>query len=626
MDEKTVMAALNGDSAAFEELYKRTYPRAHAIALGVVKDEFEAFDIVQEAYVTLLEKGSTLEDPQKLESWFVRIVRNTAIDFVRRKKPTLFTDMEGDEGSDTAFEDTLTSQYDSFDPEKVADYAETKRIMQELIDQLPEKQRICVMLRWKEDKKISEIAAITGYSEATVKSCLRYGHEKLAKGVKDLEKKGTKLYGIAPLALIPFLRWMLGGQAPAQAVTATASAGVATTVAVGGAAAAGGSAAAATGISFAVKLAAGVLAAVLAVGGTLGIVQLAKSDEAPQTQPETTLASQATPAERPDVYTTTFGDTIVLTPQPITEFEGEAPDEPSRVLDVSKNIILETGAAYVAQDSPQHCIGTVPVTRVVIPEALPNANPAYWFSGLADVVSVEGLENIDTATAYSLDYMFYNCKSLQRVEGIAHWDVTNVTTVNYTFCGCESLVYVEDLSSWRPNMMLQMQSMFEGCRMLGSVSGFASWDLSQTTDMCHMFRSCSALTYVGGLENLGNAYGAMHICMLQGTAVSPLPLWYIEYETGGVDRPEGDLRDPGCFTDESLRILHQAYPQMPALEGYPWPEPVAEPTEPENIGATDNPTGYDPEEATEPTEFVGMYDPDEEQTEDIFIGMYPADE
>lgn len=152
-----------------------------------------------------------------------------------------------------------------------------------------------------------------------------------------------------------------------------------------------------------------------------------------------------------------------------------------------------------------------------------------------------------------------------------------------------------------------------------------------------MFRGCVSLVYVDGLEALGAAVRATRICMLERTAISPLPLWYIEYELCGVDRPAEEYRDVGCFTEESLRIFYQAYPDYPPIEGYPIPE--AQPTEPENIGATDTPTGADPEAVTEPdgweptepttepTEFVGMYKPDEEQPpEDFFIGMADPDE
>ena len=60
-----------------------------------------------------------------------------------------------------------------------------------------------------QEMPVKDIAAALGASESAVKSRLLYGRRKIEAQVRDLEKKGTKLYGLAP---IPFLLWLLGVQ------------------------------------------------------------------------------------------------------------------------------------------------------------------------------------------------------------------------------------------------------------------------------------------------------------------------------------------------------------------------------------------------------------------------------
>ena len=146
---------------------------------------------------------------------------------------------------------------------------------------------------------MKDIAAALGASESAVKSRLLYGRRKIEAQVRDLEKKGTKLYGLAP---IPFLLWLLGvqdaqaaqlpngqifqnvlasaGQAGA-AGTGTASAAGAGAASKGGAAAAVGTKAAAGGLG-AAKLGLIAVAAVAVIGaGVYGVSRLSQPAAGP---------------------------------------------------------------------------------------------------------------------------------------------------------------------------------------------------------------------------------------------------------------------------------------------------------------------------------------------------------
>jgi hypothetical protein len=111
--------------------------------------------------------------------------------------------------SDVEFEDVLENENREFMPEESADYSATKKIMQGILNQLSEEQRLCVLMYYYEELSISEIADALDCSTGTVKSRLNYARKYIKNEVENLEKKGTKLYSIAPL---PFLVWMLRSQ------------------------------------------------------------------------------------------------------------------------------------------------------------------------------------------------------------------------------------------------------------------------------------------------------------------------------------------------------------------------------------------------------------------------------
>jgi RNA polymerase sigma-70 factor (ECF subfamily) len=77
-DAALVGRALEGDTAAFEELVRRYTRAAFAVALGVVKEPSDAEDVCQDAFVRALERLEDCRDPARFGAWFLRIVRNRA--------------------------------------------------------------------------------------------------------------------------------------------------------------------------------------------------------------------------------------------------------------------------------------------------------------------------------------------------------------------------------------------------------------------------------------------------------------------------------------------------------------------------------------------------------------------
>lgn len=270
---EAVQKAMKGDQEAYTYLYEKTYTKCFYLARKFLNSEHTAQDIVQDAYVKAFKSLDTLEDPEKFPSWIGTIVSNLAKNELKRRKVTLFSETENEDGQDIS--DTFVDDRVSVQPEIVMDQNETTRLMKEIIDTLTDEQRICVTMFYMEQMSVKEMASVLEVSENTVKSRLNYGRQKIKDKVLDLEKKGTKLYGLAP---IPFFLLLLKEDVKAAQATpipsmsaAVSSATKAVTAAAGtGSTVAGttvATVAAGAGKGIATKVIAGIVAGTLVVGG-----------------------------------------------------------------------------------------------------------------------------------------------------------------------------------------------------------------------------------------------------------------------------------------------------------------------------------------------------------------------
>ncbi len=264
-----------GDQQAIAQLYEQTSRRAYYLAKQLVKDEDQAQDIVQDAYVKVFTNLPLLEQVENFQGWLNTIVVNKSKDYLKKKKPMLFSQMvsEEDEGSELDFED----EGGYFSPDQKVDYAETKRLIQGMIDRLPQEQRMAIVLFYLEEMPVKQIARVMECSEGTVKSRLNYGRKAIKAQVLELEKKGTKLYCVP---FIPFLYWLfrqqvlstvvpgaVGKAAVAAGMAAAGKAGAASGGAAGAASRSAAAGAAVAGKTISAKAAAVIAAACIGAGG-----------------------------------------------------------------------------------------------------------------------------------------------------------------------------------------------------------------------------------------------------------------------------------------------------------------------------------------------------------------------
>ena len=202
-----VSAAMSGNNDGFTYLYNSTYNRNYYTAVKYMKNEDAAADVVQEAYMRAFQNLSMLQDANKFAGWLSMIVANTARNHLKKNNPVLFSEMDIDNGEDSTieFEDTIVDESTDFRPEEHYSKVEISELVDELLNALPEEQKICMILYYLEGLSVEEIAASLECSKNTVTSRLNYGRKKIKARGEELEKRGYKLYSVSPVILLALL-------------------------------------------------------------------------------------------------------------------------------------------------------------------------------------------------------------------------------------------------------------------------------------------------------------------------------------------------------------------------------------------------------------------------------------
>ena len=201
--EEFVRKARAGDKDAFGVLYNKTYNQVFYTVKSMIKDDDAVNDILQDSYVKAFMHMDSFKGDDKFLPWIKQIAANTARDWLKKKKPMLFTDLNDDD-DDMAFEEQIEDEREENIPEKLIEQKETIRLVREIVDSLPDDQRAVIGMYYYENKSVNDIASAMGASQSAIKSRLKYGRDKIKAKVEELESRGTRLYGLAP-----FTFWLL---------------------------------------------------------------------------------------------------------------------------------------------------------------------------------------------------------------------------------------------------------------------------------------------------------------------------------------------------------------------------------------------------------------------------------
>ena len=186
-DRGLIARAQAGDTVAFRSLVERHQRRAFAIALALVRDENDARELVQDAFLRVYKGLNSFQGGSSFFTWLYRIITNLSIDLIRKPGRQLVeideSRFESDEGVEAEF--PLLSRVDGSDPADVVRRREIAARLQVALDALPPYHRGVIVMREIEGLSYEEMAQAMGVSKGTIMSRLFHARQKLQKALAD---------------------------------------------------------------------------------------------------------------------------------------------------------------------------------------------------------------------------------------------------------------------------------------------------------------------------------------------------------------------------------------------------------------------------------------------------------
>jgi len=196
-EKKIIEKVLGGDANAFEELVLKYEKTVYNLALRMVGDRDDAFDMTQEAFIKAYGSLSSFRGDSKFSVWIYRIATNVCLDFLRSKsrKQQVSLTVSDDDDED--------AQLDIPDPSSTPEQQLIKKISMQSVEEglktLPDKQRQILVMRELGGMSYAEIGKVLSLEEGTVKSRIFRARKRLCTFLLDsgnipdsLASKGMK--------------------------------------------------------------------------------------------------------------------------------------------------------------------------------------------------------------------------------------------------------------------------------------------------------------------------------------------------------------------------------------------------------------------------------------------------
>jgi RNA polymerase sigma-70 factor, ECF subfamily len=181
-EAELVARALARDEAAVRAIIKANNRRLYRLARGILRNDGEAEDVVQEAYVRAFTHLDHFRGDSSLATWLSRIVMNEALGRLRRQRPSV--------DFATLPQGALEAQIIQFplaapsDPEKTMAQREIHAVVEHAIDDLPEPFRLVFITRVVEGMNVEETAELLDLKPETVKTRLHRARAMLRESVE----------------------------------------------------------------------------------------------------------------------------------------------------------------------------------------------------------------------------------------------------------------------------------------------------------------------------------------------------------------------------------------------------------------------------------------------------------
>jgi RNA polymerase sigma-70 factor, ECF subfamily len=189
-DEQLVKAAKDGDMAAFEELVARHRDKIYARAFSMMRNEDEALDLSQEAWVKSWQRLKQFQGDSSFGTWMTRIVINLCLDQLRKRKRQRTESIEEMNEETGGVERQMPVVITN--PTEGLERAELRKRIDAALKQLSHEHRTVLVLHEFEEMEYKEIARTMECSIGTVMSRLFYARRKMAALLVNLKTEDAQ--------------------------------------------------------------------------------------------------------------------------------------------------------------------------------------------------------------------------------------------------------------------------------------------------------------------------------------------------------------------------------------------------------------------------------------------------
>lgn len=163
-DRPIIERVLGGETEAFSQLIRRHQQLAFAVAMSVVRQEADARDVVQQAYLSAFTGLSGFRGEALFSSWLCRIVVNQALKVVRRKRPEWLEEQPEVSGVEAAV--AVNASLAKLRREDL------RSLIRGVLLQMPPREAVVLQLFYLEEYSVKEVAASTNFTPNHVKVLL----------------------------------------------------------------------------------------------------------------------------------------------------------------------------------------------------------------------------------------------------------------------------------------------------------------------------------------------------------------------------------------------------------------------------------------------------------------------
>jgi len=181
-DSQLVQKYLSGDEESLKLLIRNYLKPVFSFVYHFFNNHAEAEDIAQDVFVKMWKNLKKFDQQKKFKTWLFAIAKNTALDYLKKKKFLLFSEFINADG-ENILEETLTDINPL--PDEIFEQADSAQTLEKIFDKLPTHYRVVLDLYYQKSFNLREIAEILGKQKNTIKSWHRRALIKLKEKLSN---------------------------------------------------------------------------------------------------------------------------------------------------------------------------------------------------------------------------------------------------------------------------------------------------------------------------------------------------------------------------------------------------------------------------------------------------------